>query len=61
LTNDQMIGAGMPFDARNLDRLTVPWMERVSNDHLDRQIPGSMTLLPPAAARVISRPPSASP
>ena len=40
-----MIGAGMPFDARDLNRLTVSWMERVSNAHLDRQIPGSMSLL----------------
>jgi hypothetical protein len=56
-----MIGAGMPFYACDLNPLAVSWMEWVSDDHLDRQTPGSMTLLRPAAAKAILLPPSASP
>lgn len=39
-----MIGTRMPFGAGDMNRLTMSWMERVSDDHVDRQIPGSMTL-----------------
>ena len=56
-----MIGAGVPLDACDRNPLSVSWMEWVSDDHLDRQIPGSMTLPRPAEARAISRQPSASP
>ena len=56
-----MIGAGMPFYACDLNPLAVSWMEWVSDDHLDRQTPGSMTLLRQAAENRISPQPSVSP
>jgi hypothetical protein len=50
-----MLGIRVPFGAGDENRSTMLWMEWVSDDHLDRQIPGSMTLFRPAAENRIWR------
>jgi len=40
LTDDQMRGACVPFRAGHENRPPMLWMEWVSDDHVDRQIPG---------------------
>ena len=59
LTDDQMRGACVPFRAGDENRSSMLGMEWVSDDHVDRQIPGSMTLFRLEPGRLTSRPRSA--
>ena len=55
LTDDQMRGVCVPFRAGDENRSSMLWMEWVSDDQVDRQIPGSITLFRPAEGSRISR------
>src|SRR5258708_6527941 len=46
-----MVGASMTLRGDDYDRLAAARVKRIDNPNLNRQTPGSMTLLRPAQAR----------
>jgi hypothetical protein len=52
-----MSDTSVSFRADNADRRATPWMEWIGDFDLNRRNAGSMSLLRPAAAKAISRPP----
>jgi hypothetical protein len=55
LPDDEMLGAGMSLGANRRNDLTAARVKRIDDLYFNRQTPGSMPLLRPAAAKAIWR------